>query len=189
MIYVLGEVMEDGTASPYVKVGFVAGGPDTFLWRVEKRVNQLQVGNPRRLVLIASCVGEREREKEIHRMFPDVRVRRPHVTEWMRLEGAFGAFVDSMRLSSPRTFGRAEPKPPKERVVVGRPGPRQKHPCSICGSTDHTMSMCPNYASMRRAVARAADPKPIAVLRREVRGAGSRKSWTWRGKERPHLNK
>lgn len=34
MIYVLGEVMEDGTASPYVKVGFVAGGPDTFLWRM-----------------------------------------------------------------------------------------------------------------------------------------------------------
>jgi len=149
MIYVIGEMSSDGTMTEFVKVGFVNGGEEAFARAIKRRVNKLQVGNPRRMVVVGKTNGSRADEKALHYRFHGDRVRRPQATEWLRLEpgSAFAAWVDSVRIDV-LTFG-----------VTLRPkktAPVRVNRCGRCRSLEHTYSKCPDVALMERRAEQAA---------------------------------
>src|SRR3990167_8390135 len=163
MIYVIGEMNSDGTMTEIVKVGFVGGGE-----RLKQRASPLQVGIPRRLVLIGKGSGERVQEKTLHRLFESDRVRRPLLTEWLRLDpgSAFAAWVDSVRCEQPTSSAHAVPIPVLSRVT-----------CSVCSSEKHAKARCPSRPWKREAdrVRRLERSGPAAVRPLPVG------RWTWRG--------
>jgi len=180
MIYVLGEVNSDGTMSPYVKVGFVKGEDEYALaYQLKERVNKLQVGNPRKLVVIGKTTGDRVREKALHHMFASARVRRPQVTEWLVLEegSAFTAWVESVRCET-MTFGTKAGVGSRGGLVYVKGANR----CSHCKSTEHTSPRCQDKRD-----------RVIDELRQEVANLRTRatprtrldpNAWEWRGRVR-----
>lgn len=66
----------------HIKIGFTDHPP-------EDRVAQLQTGSPSKLVLLASCVGDRSTEDELHERFKDARVH----GEWFRPVPALLQFI------------------------------------------------------------------------------------------------
>jgi hypothetical protein len=106
MLYVIAERAPAGGLTQFVKVGYVAANENNWRERFKQRVNKLQVGNPRQLVVIGKADGERPDEKSVHYRFESLRVRRPQATEWLHLEpgSAFAGWVDSVRIE-PMTFG------------------------------------------------------------------------------------
>lgn len=63
------------TDGEYVKIGFTSGSD------VDNRLNALQIGNARKLTLLATIEGGRESELALHSVFEGLRVR----GEWFKL--------------------------------------------------------------------------------------------------------
>lgn len=156
--------------SPYVKVGHVKGGEAEWFEQVKKRVCKLQVGNPRKLVVIGKANGEQVQEKAIHRRFASARIKRG---EWLLMEegSAFTVWVESVRIDS-LMFGLGS-RPPKcvHCLVVGHRKPecsewklvleqrseakRQKRAtCQRCQGPNHVRQLCPAWKAKERAVKR-----------------------------------
>lgn len=183
MIYVIGEVNGDGSMSEFVKVGFVGGDESRFMSAIKERVNKLQVGNPRRLVVIGKATGDRAREKQIHYLFAQARVRRPQATEWLRLEegSALAEWVESVRIDT-LMFGAKAGVGSRG----GTPYVKGRNRCGQCKSAEHMRGACPDLAAIREArrkakLERAAAWERFKGPKRSGRPPGS---FVWRGVER-----
>lgn len=111
MIYVLAELDPDtGEQSRFVKIGYAGRDDQDFLTDARRRANELQTGNPRRLVVIGAMEGEVKDEKSMHDTFRRWRVvhaelpgeARSRSVEWFRvLPGSdLAAWVESVRVST-----------------------------------------------------------------------------------------
>lgn len=100
MIYVLLEDGPDGA----LKIGYSKGEP-SITEGLKHRLSQLQQGNPRRLAVVALAVGNKQREKELHRAFKQYRVR----GEWFMNLGDVKAFTDVYRVT-PLLSGYVRPE-------------------------------------------------------------------------------
>jgi len=79
VIYFIKEV-----GGEYVKIGYTSGNTPA------DRIQTLQIGNPRELVLLYAEPGEQDRERLFHRIFADDRVR----GEWFKLSPTLQGYID-----------------------------------------------------------------------------------------------
>lgn len=187
MIYVIAERDSDGSLSPYVKVGFVGGATDReAMSRLKRRVNQMQVGNPRLFTVVATCQGSRETEKHIHHKFDDARVRRPAKCEWIDSRNVeFATWLATISLPVPLTFGKTLPaRGVRRRKEKKIPVPASfGKACDRCQQTTHRTKDCrvtlilsnrPSQTNWtwRDRTRSSAPPAP------------RHKEWEWRGKVR-----
>jgi hypothetical protein len=146
MIYAMVELCEDGTSTGYIKIGFVSTDvPQDAYVKMRKRIISLQPGNPRRLRIIGACKGMREQEKALHAEFMAHRVKRPAMTEWLRIEGAVALWLETIRI---------EPIEAAQRVGAGSRGGevpvKGANRCSICSSVEHTRARCADWNRLKR---------------------------------------
>ncbi len=115
MIYVLAEVDPlDGEVSRYVKIGY-ADANGASVDDALRRVNELQCGNPRKLLVIGLAEGSLRDEQSLHARFTDHRVRLMRLahadgvrdTEWFVSHGALADWVDSVRIEHADTWAAA----------------------------------------------------------------------------------
>lgn len=151
MIYVIREQEEDGSWSPFVKVGMVVGDKESH---VRARLNRHQVGNPRRLVVVGMCSGGRAEEKELHERFKRYRVKRKAVREWLRVEGVLAEWMEIVKCESIQKPRQKRPPVPKR--------------CRHCDSLDHTKGKCHVRKTESQAL-RQAERDRKAAERRDVR--------------------
>lgn len=107
MIYVVAECDAfSGEESPYIKIGYATGVDKSD---GSRRANDLQCGNPRRLIVIGMAQGDVPEEKALHARFKAWRIAcpsddgtRPRLTEWFRLLPCsdLSVWVDSVRVDS-----------------------------------------------------------------------------------------
>ena len=177
MIYVMAEVGLDGGYTPFVKIGYVAGRDRaSALPMLRRRLNKLQVGNPRRLHVIGLTPGTRKDEKALHYRFQEHRVKRPSVCEWIHLHADVASWLETVRV---------EPIVCMQAVGIGARGGSTeartcKAHCSMCGEAGHSRPRCP------RALPR---PAPLWISRRPTIGTDGtpklkRGQWVWRGRVR-----
>lgn len=146
MIYVLTEIDPvTNENSGYVKIGYIKAD-------AEKRANELSCGNPRQLVVIATCEGELTDEHALHVRFWQWRIEG---TEWFRLvagsdldtwlEALRSASVSAAQLRKDRAASRPWMWRGKARSRERDLGPK----CEWCGARGHATSDCPKRAQWR----------------------------------------
>jgi hypothetical protein len=109
MIYVIAEMDPDSAeVTRFVKIGYADG--DDHIAAALRRSNELQCGNPRKLVVIGRLEGDIKAEQALHRCFESARVMLPATpddrarkrrTEWFRVDACnhLTAWVTSVRVS------------------------------------------------------------------------------------------
>lgn len=113
MIYIIGELGIDGVRTPYVKIGLSK-------YDARQRLEQLQIANPRKLIVVATCAGDRTSELLLHARFSVSRVRD---SEWFRVER--GSDLErwiAQCIASPQEAAPVKPAPEPSR------SPAYRHP-------------------------------------------------------------
>ena len=130
----------------YIKIG-VTGEAAISLYAARTRLDALQTGNPRTLILVALAPGSAELERELHARF------RPHRErgEWFRHAGAVTRWVARWRVEASEP---AEPAPTiylapavaHERTEPTRAWSPRAQParvrCDWCSKMGHELEAC-----------------------------------------------